>query len=626
MVFLMVSGWPLSGDAGYQDDIGFTKLAAELGNDLPTGGSVAVTQTEAMSGGHWMPNASHTEFAGKTLSDKTGGAAGSSGHATTVGRYFYGNQLSIAPGVDTIDCYEAGDWIGKQPLISSSRVVNHSWVGDGDPDSVSDFLRVVDRLVDTHEVIEMAGLQNSPTSKPPILGSAFNVITVGRSDGVHSRGSTPLVDSYADDVYEAVRTKPDLVAPLNRTSYTTAVGSSAAALLIDFAHNNGNLSHGSTWIWNGRSYQQVYNAERTEVIRALLMAGADRFTPCNCNKYLGDYRAASGDHAANGLDARFGSGQLNIYNSYHILAAGEHGSGSINIRGFDYNPSFGGVDFVSYSFTGDGNHSRLCVSLVWNLKVLSNHHAHLYDLDLALYDVTEAPAEVASSRSEWENTENLWVPLAAGRQYELRVERAPGQGSFAWDYGLAWRMIPDEGGDGDGDGLPDTWEIENGLDPADSTDSLHDQDEDGLTNLEEHCRGTDPNDPDTDGDGIDDGPEFAIWTESCADPDGDGLHNLIDPDSDNDEIGDGPEYSFWGENWNEDPDGDGIISLVDPDSDNDGILDGIEIAKESDPADPDSVPQMASVPSLNGSGLFIGCALLIGFASFSLFRSNRRTY
>ena len=52
----------------------------------------------------------------------------------------------------------------------------------------------------------------------------------------------------------------------------------------------------------------------------------------------------------NGLNNVYGAGQLNIYNSYHIIAAGEQNSlqdapgthGFIGRYGFDYDPYFGG--------------------------------------------------------------------------------------------------------------------------------------------------------------------------------------------------------------------------------------------------------------------------------------------
>lgn len=46
--------------------------------------------------------------------------------------------------------------------------------------------------------------------------------------------------------------------------------------------------------------------------------------------------------------------------------------------------------------------------------------------------------------------------------------------------------------DSDGDGMPDTWEGKFGLNPQDQTDSTHDRDGDGYTNIEEFINGTDP--------------------------------------------------------------------------------------------------------------------------------------
>jgi VCBS repeat-containing protein len=67
--------------------------------------------------------------------------------------------------------------------------------------------------------------------------------------------------------------------------------------------------------------------------------------------------------------------------------------------------------------------------------------------------------------------------------------------------------IPDvDDPDDDNDGMPDTWEIENGLDPE-VDDGANDPDHDGLTNLQEYNGGMNSTDPwmtDTDGDGVGD--------------------------------------------------------------------------------------------------------------------------
>lgn len=66
----------------------------------------------------------------------------------------------------------------------------------------------------------------------------------------------------------------------------------------------------------------------------------------------------------------------------------------------------------------------------------------------------------------------------------------------------------------DDDYLPDSWETETGLDPEDNgrgnpekEGERGDHDGDNLTNREEYLAGTDPTNPDTDGDGVEDGEE-----------------------------------------------------------------------------------------------------------------------
>ena len=104
--------------------------------------------------------------------------------------------------------------------------------------------------------------------------------------------------------------------------------------------------------------------------------------------------------------------------------------------------------------------------------------------------------------------------------------------------------------DSDQDLLPDIWEYEHFGDL--SHDGTNDSDNDGLSDAEEYFQCTDPNDPDSDGDGIYDG------VDNCA--------NIFNPDQqDSDQDGNGNSCDFCpGANDNLDHDGDGQPSCIDP--------------------------------------------------------------
>ena len=86
--------------------------------------------------------------------------------------------------------------------------------------------------------------------------------------------------------------------------------------------------------------------------------------------------------------------------------------------------------------------------------------------------------------------------------------------------------------DSDNDGMTDAWEVLHGLNAQDATDAGFDDDNDGLTNLEEFNAQTDPSNPDSDNDGMPDGWEVDHnldpndASDANEDADGDGVSNL----------------------------------------------------------------------------------------------------
>ncbi len=178
--------------------------------------------------------------------------------------------------------------------------------------------------------------------------------------------------------------------------------------------------------------------------------------------------------------------------------------------------------------------------------------------------------------------------------------------------------------DTDGDGLPDGWEVDNSLDPTDPMDAEDDNDYFGgeefatgkiveipYTNFDEYYRlayvdeetgenvylATDPNNPDTDGDGIYDPDDSYPWIYDPNDPNNDpGVPVPPKPnpgppvppdnkDSDKDGLLDYEEFMIGTDPYNPDTDGDHLsdpmelILNLDPndwDTDNDLLIDGVE--------------------------------------------------
>lgn len=166
--------------------------------------------------------------------------------------------------------------------------------------------------------------------------------------------------------------------------------------------------------------------------------------------------------------------------------------------------------------------------------------------------------------------------------------------------------------------------------PAGNLGRMPDRDQDGLLDVEEADLGTNPDLPDTDGDGWSDAAEYAYWTNlsnTCStqpvpawvrarhpgestshlstewgprgDLDGDGLANIVDPDSDADGITDGQEANRTLNPANPDTDMDGVIDGFDPrpavnsDTDRDGMADDWETVNSV--ADPNADTDMDGV-------------------------------
>ena len=161
----------------------------------------------------------------------------------------------------------------------------------------------------------------------------------------------------------------------------------------------------------------------------------------------------------------------------------------------------------------------------------------------------------------------------------------------------------DKSKDSDGDGIPDIIDKDDQDGPKGDKDGDGiineedpDADGDGVSNDDEKEAGLDPLNPDTDGDGTNDGDEDTdgdgkknkdeseVPEGKVTDKDGDGLGDTgvtdKDPEDGKADITDGPLTN--------DTDGDGIPDAVDPDIDGDGVNNSDEKAAGTDPYNPDT--------------------------------------
>jgi len=179
---------------------------------------------------------------------------------------------------------------------------------------------------------------------------------------------------------------------------------------------------------------------------------------------------------------------------------------------------------------------------------------------------------------------------------------------------------PVTGFDSDGDGMPNNWEIEYGLDPKDDSDAWDDSDGDGLTNLNEYrykipvaqkgtwWGGTDPRNPDSDSDKIMDGWEVVNnldplnASDAKLDPDNDGVVFTVNNVTLSLDFSNLNEYQAETDPINPDTDGDGMLdgweiffklfplSDIDAkkDNDGDGLLNSWEFLNGTNPSNNDT--------------------------------------
>lgn len=413
--------YPFSLYAQLNEEIGYNELVAWASSgatSLPSTSSVRAGQVEASTSSSeaiYIPNSGSAENSGKTFFIQGATPSeGNSGHAGSVAASFYGNMTSISPDVANIDLWLASDFINDflNGTVGSSdaEVMNHSYVAN--PAAEEDALTFVTRfdfLSQDSAVFNVVGLNNGASSiVPAIWAENYNGISVGVSSGSHSSGDTRT------SLLVAGRQKPEIVAPQSVTSWATANVSSAAALLVAKAKEVG-----------------IDRNDQPLILKSILMAGATKEELTWSNS------------PTRPLDDTFGAGELNIFHSYRILAAGNQSEGVVALRGWSKQTiSSRATDSFQITIPPYSDQASLSVNLSWQRDVIettrfgvaSYTFQNLADLSLLLKN--SQGDIISQSDSPIDNNEHIWQSELPPGDYTIEVNSAD---TAITGYCMAWR-------------------------------------------------------------------------------------------------------------------------------------------------------------------------------------------
>jgi hypothetical protein len=351
---------------------------------------------------------------GGSFSGFPNGGGVESSHADLVGANFYGVFLGVATNVSHVYNYPADYFFNfiinaTPPPGIPARVVNLSYAYPAYEESIVD--PAFDDYAATNNTIFASAVGQGGAVLPP--GTGYNCIAIGVDNGSTGSSTGPTADG---------RCKPDIVAPDTADdplggaadSYAIPYVAGAAAVLVQAANR-------------GDGGPATNAASDLRTIKALLLNGAVK-----PNGWT--------NGTASPLDARYGAGLVNVFNSWEQLKGGQHApiesttnsSGGAHPPGANTNnePALVGWNYKSISThtTNDtvnhyyfnlpgGNAFTLTATLVWNKQAGASA---INNLNLFLYDAANSSL-VTCSTSMVDNVEHIFVPVLPSGRYDLQV-------------------------------------------------------------------------------------------------------------------------------------------------------------------------------------------------------------
>jgi hypothetical protein len=437
--------WQTTASASDLDTIGVTLLWMVTTNVNGTG--IHVAQAEGNNGPtttNWQVNSgTFAQLASLFTYYSSGGSAttfpnalgAESGHADAVGTNFYGIPNGVATNVAHVDNYEANYFYnsiiaGFTPPNINDPVVSQSFIFSGTAVGQQQAIdSKYDNYAAQYKTLFVSGVGNGGPVNPP--ATCYNGIGVAVDNGSSSIG--PTLDNG--------RAKPDITAPgypAGLTSFSTPYVAGAAAVLMQAG-------------LRGDGGSDTNSAADIRTVKALLLNGAIK--PADWT-----------NRAASPLDARYGAGVLNVFNSYKQLA-GRKQTNLVSVgvsTGAAHPPNkatntigvLSGWNFTnltSSSLSDRVNHYYFNVTngvsnatftatatLVWNRQQNQSSINHLH---LFLYNVANSNL-VAVCTSAVDNVQHLFVPKLPQGRYDLQVLKKGGSYVSAGEtYALAFEFF-----------------------------------------------------------------------------------------------------------------------------------------------------------------------------------------
>ena len=433
VLFLTTTTSLLAGDL---DTVGVTLL--RQADPTLQGGGVRIAQPEGATANDFEVNPAavgqpsslftYINNIGNTATNFPNSVGTESGHADNVANSLYGLTTGVAPQVNHVDNYDADYFVNhflSGGIAIAARISNQSFAYPTNLQSGVD--STFDDYAAVNDTIFVSAVGNGGPIFPP--GTCYNGIGVAIYTSPSSVGPTP------DGRCKPDLTAPDLKdAPNGANSYSTPYVAGAAAVLVQAANRG-----------DGGANTNAANDLRT--IKALLLNGAVKPTGWT-------------NSPTAPLDARYGAGLVNVFNSWTQLKGGLHPSiETTSANGTNHPPGLnvtnepvlvgwdnavltdsGTQDRINhYYFNLTGTNSfAFTATLAWNRQ---ENRTAINDLNLFLYKTSNSNL-VASSVSTVDNVEHLFLSALAPGRYDLQVlKKRAGRITASETYALAFEMF-----------------------------------------------------------------------------------------------------------------------------------------------------------------------------------------